>query len=85
LVFIKEMKLLGEVLLPDARVSSVPSGTMLQVIVAGSPFPDRGPDAVKSHGSGSVELRMNPDAGAADKASNGRAIARIVRRRHMML
>jgi hypothetical protein len=43
---------------------------MLQVIVAASPFPDLGPEAVVSHGSGSVVLRMNPCAGGVHVATH---------------
>ena len=57
-----EMKLL--VVVPPPLVDMlVPSGTMLQVIVAGAPFPDRGPDAVESQGSGLLVLIINPLAG----------------------
>src|SRR5262245_28580905 len=42
----------------------VPSGIMLQVIVAGAPLPEREPLAVVSQGSGSFGLMMKPWAGA---------------------
>jgi hypothetical protein len=60
-----EMRLLEEVPLPEALVRLVPSGTMLQVIVAGAPLPDRDPEAVESQGSGSLGVIIKPSAGAA--------------------
>jgi hypothetical protein len=64
-VFMNEIMLLVVVPNPDPRDMLVPSGTMLQVIVAGAPFPDREPEAVESHGSGSLELIIKPRVGRA--------------------
>jgi hypothetical protein len=55
-----EIRLLVLVPIPEPVDMLVPSGTMLQVIVAGAPFPDREPEAVESHGSGSLELIIKP-------------------------
>src|SRR6185436_11465197 len=66
-VFMNEISLLVVVPLPDPVDMLVPSGTMLHVIVAGAPFPDRDPEAVESHGSGSFGLMIKPLAGAATR------------------
>ena len=70
-----EISLLVVVPLPDPVDVLVPSGTMLQVIVAGAPLPDREPDAVESHGSGSFGEMMNPRAGIAAKSTQESAVA----------
>src|SRR4051794_25009558 len=62
-----EIKLLVVVPTPPVDIL-VPSGTMLQVIVAGAPFPGRGPEAVESHGSGLFVLIMNAWDGVANTA-----------------
>jgi hypothetical protein len=59
------MRLLAVVAVPEPVETLVPSGTMLHVRVAGAPFPDREPDAVESHGSGSFGLIIKPLAGVA--------------------
>jgi hypothetical protein len=61
-----EIRLLGEVPMPEYRSRLVPSGTMLQVIVAAVPLPLRDPDAVDSHGSGPLGEMMNPPARGAN-------------------
>jgi hypothetical protein len=57
----------------------VPSGTMLHVIVAGAPFPERAPEAVESHGSGVFVLIINAWAGfvanTAQKSTNNNTYA----------
>jgi hypothetical protein len=60
-----ELRLLGAVVLEVVLlIVVVPSGTMLQVIVAAVPLPPgRGPLAVESHGSGSLGVMMNARAG----------------------
>jgi hypothetical protein len=68
--FMNPMRLLGDVWNPVYRRKLVPSGTMLQVSVAGSPFPVRGPEAVESQGSGPDELRMKPLAGVAANSAS---------------
>jgi hypothetical protein len=60
---------------PDEVDMLVPSGTMLQVIVAGAPVPDRDPEAVESHGSGSLGLIMKPLAGIPTNTAQENAIA----------
>jgi hypothetical protein len=67
--FMNAMRLLGAVPRPVPLDMVVPSGTMLQVSVAGSPFPDRDPEAVDSHGSGSTELRMKPLTGVTAQSA----------------
>jgi hypothetical protein len=68
-----EISLLVVVLLPDPVDMLVPSGTMLQVIVAGAPLPDLVPEAVVSHGSGSLGLMINPLAEVTVKTTQNRA------------
>jgi hypothetical protein len=72
-----EISLLVVVPLPDPVDILVPSGTMLQVIVAGAPFPDREPDAVESHVSGSFGAMMNPRAGVDAKSTQESATADV--------
>src|SRR4051812_15142247 len=72
-VFRNEIRLL--VVVPPEPVDMlVPSGMMLQVMVAGAPLPDRVPDAVVVQGAGSFGLMMKPSAIVdRNKTSNGGA------------
>jgi hypothetical protein len=65
-------RLLDVVLVPMPVETRVPSGTMLHVSVAGSPFPVRVPEAVVSHGSADVGSMMNPRAGDAENIAPAR-------------
>src|SRR4051794_3870552 len=61
----------------------VPSGMMLQVIVAGAPLPERVPDAVVVQGAGSFGLIMKPWAEVDRSTTNNGGAHRYLADAHI--